>query len=258
VVRVLHCPPRAPRRHKAGHGFPGKRLLGDKGLLREAQPLRGGDWPFTPIDLQRSGGRASGELSGVAIGIEEPPWRGVVALGDWVEGFPHFPIRQLPREGGLGVGLAPQDKGPVLLDQDLTPGRVGVEGSPHKGAAGGPRVWGRLPRPALGGGSCTILFVVPIVGPDELGRQGNHFIRAGRDNDWGQHPMRRGGGAIRGRWGRAGGTRDFLRGEILRAIQAHEPPVLPRAQRRQLGGVRSRGHAVLKEGPPQVRAHRIK
>lgn len=135
---------------------------------------------------------------------------------------PQFPALQLLIESEIGVGLADQEKRHAFLDQPLTPGVVGVEGIPQKGNAVGPRVLGILAQPAVRSGIFTSLFVLPILGGKKLGGEGKPLLLAWRYNHRGQSPMRGGRSAMGAVLDRAVGTRDFLRGEILPAIQDYQ------------------------------------
>ena len=137
-------------------------------------------------------------------------------------------------EGGMGVGLTDQDEREALLDQHLTDRLGRVEVIPENRELVRPIGGGMLLQPAFRGGVFTVLFGMAILRHDKLGRQGDDFILVRSHEHRREHAVGIGGGAIAMGLARTLGAGDVWGAEILRAIQYHQQPLLPRPKRRHL------------------------
>src|SRR5204862_8163527 len=86
-------------------------------------------------------------------------------------------------EGGVGVGLADEDKVEVVQEGAPAKGLVGVNVVAQQGGAQRSVLGGVLFQPAFGGGDFAILFGVAVLGSDEFRAERDGLLVAGGNDD---------------------------------------------------------------------------
>jgi hypothetical protein len=85
--------------------------------------------------------------------------------------------------------------------------------------------------PPFACGLLTVLFRMPILGPDVFGRSGNDLCASRADNDRGKHRMVIQGATIGQLTRETVGTMAGLGGKVLRAIQGDSQLLVQHAER---------------------------
>jgi hypothetical protein len=143
------------------------------------------------------------------------------------------------REGQRRVGVTPHEEREPFLDQDRTDRRrrgvIVAENGEGVSSIGG----GSFRQPAFGGGVCTVLCGLALLGDEELRRQRNDFRLMGSHAHRGQPTRGIGSGSVALGLPRTRGARDFLRGALRCAIHHHHhhQPLLPRPNHGELLGL---------------------